>query len=319
MDTEKWERVDFKPQNELTLAHIVQSMTTAPPAWLRYADVSTEILETGSVEPTSAPENKKEPTLAVIENEKFTLIDSATFALRGIEQYIILVASVPGMVNDFSTLLLDYLSLYNSRTKQLILGAGEKVTAGLNNINTKHLALASQSLSFSIALIPYVREYVRRRRPSITGPGTGMAEYDRLQRLFQEHQSAIHDKLVDIIRSRATVCIRETDRISWDDEDEVRRNVSPYMETLTKEARTLQRVLGKYLSALDVSLIVGRVLTDYKEQWSTAFEGAAVRTEAGKARLLRDAELLESKLGRIDGGRELGAHIIDIVKAKVAS
>jgi vacuolar protein sorting-associated protein 54 len=33
-------------------------------------------------------------------------------------------------------------------------------------------------------------------------------------------------------------------------------------------------------------------------------------------RLLRDAELLEAKLGKIDGAEELGAHIINIVKAK---
>lgn len=33
-------------------------------------------------------------------------------------------------------------------------------------------------------------------------------------------------------------------------------------------------------------------------------------------RLLRDAELLEAKLGKIDGGEELGAHMINIVKAK---
>jgi hypothetical protein len=33
-------------------------------------------------------------------------------------------------------------------------------------------------------------------------------------------------------------------------------------------------------------------------------------------RLLRDAELLKTKLGKIDGGEELGAHLISIVKAK---
>ena len=35
-----------------------------------------------------------------------------------------------------------------------------------------------------------------------------------------------------------------------------------------------------------------------------------------KASARCDAALLESKLGKIDGGEELGAHIIDIVKAK---
>jgi vacuolar protein sorting-associated protein 54 len=111
-----------------------------------------------------------------------------------------------------------------------------------------------------------------------------MAEYDRLKRLFQDHQSTIHDKLVDIMSFRATVCIKEMNKINWDDEDEVQRNVSPHMETLTKEALTLHRVLSKYLPALNVSMIVGQVFTNYKEQWSKAFEGAAIQTEAGKAR-----------------------------------
>jgi vacuolar protein sorting-associated protein 54 len=291
MDSERWERVDFKPQDALILAHIVQSKTADPPAWLGYTDASTAGLEAGErnlqtnsspAEPTSAAkQDKKVPTQAVIEEEKFMLVDSAAFAIRGIEQYTILLASVPGMANDISTALLDYLKLYNSRTQQLILGAGAKITAGLTNINTKHLALASQSLSFFIALIPYVRECVRRR-PSITG--SGMAEYDRVKRFFQDHQSSIHDKLIDIMSFRATVCIREMGKIKWDDEDEVQRNVSPHMETLTKEALTLQRVLSKYLPAVTVRIIIGRVFVSYEEQWSKAFEGAAIRTEAGQAR-----------------------------------
>lgn len=33
-------------------------------------------------------------------------------------------------------------------------------------------------------------------------------------------------------------------------------------------------------------------------------------------RLLRDAELLEAKLDKIDGAEQLGIHVINIVKAK---
>jgi vacuolar protein sorting-associated protein 54 len=291
MESEKWERIDFKPEDAFILAHIIQSMTADPPAWLGYTNTSTTDLDTSEqnlqtnsspAEPTSAAkQNKKDPTLAVIEEENFTLVDSAVFALRGIEQYTILLSSVPGMANEISTVLLDYLKLYNSRTQQLILSAGAKITAVLTNINTKHLALASQSLSFFIALIPYVRECVRRR-PSITG--SDMAQYDRLKRVFQDHQTTIHDKLVDIMSFRATVYIREMNKIKWDDEDEVQRNVSPHMETLTKEALTLQRVLSKYLPVLNVRMIVGRVFVSYMEQWSKAFEGAAIQTEAGRAR-----------------------------------
>ncbi|KAF2254801.1 Vps54-domain-containing protein [Trematosphaeria pertusa] len=234
------DRINFKPEDAVILAHIVQSMTTDPPAWSAGLEVGERNLQTNDnpAEPTSAAkQDKKDRTLAVIKGEKFILVDSAAFALRDIEQYTILLASVPSMANDISAALLDYLKLYNSRTQQLILGTGAKLTAGLTNINTKHLALASQSLSFFIALIPYLRECVR--------------QYDRLKRLFQDHQSSIHDKLVDIMSFRAT----------WDDEGEVQGN------TLT-----LQRVLSKYLPALSVRMIVGRVFVRYKEQWSKAFE-----------------------------------------------
>jgi vacuolar protein sorting-associated protein 54 len=207
MEYEKWERIDFIPQDALTLAHIIQSMATDP--WLGYTDVSIAAMKTDQrnlqtncppAEPTSAAQqDKKDPTLAVIEEENFMLTDSAATALRGIEQYTILLASILGMANEISTALLDYLKLYNSRTQQLILDAGAKITAGLININTKHLALAWQSLSFFTALIPYLRECVRRR-PSITA--SSMAEYDRLKRLFQDHRSSIHDKLIDIMNSR---------------------------------------------------------------------------------------------------------------------
>jgi len=284
MESEKWERIDFKDGDAASLAHIVQSMTTDPPVWTTGLKAGERNSQTNvtAVEPRSAvKEDKDNCTLAVIEEETFILVDSATFALRGIEQYTILLALVPTMANDISTVLLDYLKLFNFRTQQLILGAGAKLTAGLRNINTKHLALASQALSFFSALIPYLRECVRRR-PSITS--SGIAEYDRLKRLFQEHQSSIHDKLIGIMSVRATVCIRAMERIEWDNEDEVQGTVSSHVETLTNQTLTLQRVLNKYLPALSARMIVGRVFESYKEQWSEAFKSAAIRTEAGQAR-----------------------------------
>lgn len=125
IESEKWERIDFKPQPQdaLILAHIAQSMTTDPPAWLDYTDVSTADLEAGELnvqktrtptEPTSAAQqNKKDPTLAVIEGKKFTLVDSAAYALRGIEQYAILLALVPGWS---TTSPRSYLTISNCTT-----------------------------------------------------------------------------------------------------------------------------------------------------------------------------------------------------------
>lgn len=54
-------------------------------------------------------------------------------------------------------------------------------SAGLKNITAKHLALASQSLSVMISLIPYIREAVRRQLKS--NQATLLIEFDRLRRV----------------------------------------------------------------------------------------------------------------------------------------
>ena len=71
--------------------------------------------------------------------------------------------------------------MFNSRACQLILGAGATKSAGLKNITTKHLALASQGLSIIISLIPYLRECSRRHGGSTTA--TLMAEFDKVKRV----------------------------------------------------------------------------------------------------------------------------------------
>lgn len=83
---------------------------------------------------------------------------------------------------------------------------------------------------------------------------------------------------------RTTLYIREMEKIKWDDEVEAQRTVSPYIETLTKEALTLERVLGKYLPTSSMELILNQVFESYREQWSKAFEDAVILTEAGKSR-----------------------------------
>jgi len=67
-------------------------------------------------------------------------------------------------------------------------------SAGLKNITAKHLTLASQSPSVAIVLIPYVRETFRQHLSQ--NQAVILVEFDKLKRDYQEHQNAIHAKLV---------------------------------------------------------------------------------------------------------------------------
>jgi vacuolar protein sorting-associated protein 54 len=183
------------------------------------------------------------------------------------------------MTAEVSSSLCDYLKLFNSRLCQLILGAGAMHSAGLKRINTKHLAIASQTLSFLMAITPYIRECARRHS---LGGKPSLSEFDNVKRLLHDQQGNIHDKLIDILSNRATAHVRNLKKIAWDDDAE--RDVSPNMQTLADETSTLHKVVSKYLSEMAVRMIMAPVFESYREQVGKVFTEATVKTAPGKER-----------------------------------
>ncbi|KAF2111228.1 Vps54-like protein-domain-containing protein [Lophiotrema nucula] len=317
MDSDRWEPKDFHHSDKAVLGRVLQGMTSNPPEWSKAGNVLQEptpatngtsaVAETNGV----AKEKSKNPAPAMVDEEKYIISESSTVVLRGIDRYETLLAAIPSMTTEVSAALCEYLKLFNSRLCQLILGAGAMHSAGLKNINTKHLAIASQTLSFVIAILPYIRECARRQS---SGGKPALGEFDNVKRLLHDQQQSIHDKLIDIMSNRATVHVRNLKKIEWDNDTE--RDVSPNMETLTKETVTLHKVISKYLHEMSVRMIMAPVFESYREQIGKVFKEAIVKTAPGKARLLRDAKLFDTKLGQIDGAGNTGSYLIQLVEAK---
>ncbi len=137
-------------------------------------------------------------------------------------------------------------------------------SAGLKNITAKHLALASQSLSIVIALIPYVRETFRRHLSP--KQAVMLVEFDKLKRDYQEHQNEIHAKLIAIMSDRITAHIKSLNAIRWDVQ-QAKPGVNDYMELLVKETVTLHKVLSRYLASVVVEVrryIIWRSLPSHR-------------------------------------------------------
>lgn len=283
MDSDRWDARDFGDSEVTVLTRILDASTKDIEAWM---DVSKIWIPTSGSEQNNASESsggangstKDKVRSAVVDEQKYILPDSAMAIMRSIEEFEFLMANIPSMIQDICPQLLEILKLFNSRSSQLILGAGATRSAGLKNITTKHLALSSQALSFVIALVPYVREFVRRHGQT----NQVMAEFDKVKRLCQEHQTGIHEKLVDIMSSRSSVHVSAMKKIDWDHDTST--GIHPYMETLAKETGTLHRVLSKHLPDMTVDMIMIPVFNNYRDQWTKAFEEANVETEAGKKR-----------------------------------
>ncbi|KAK7188964.1 GARP complex component [Paraphaeosphaeria sporulosa] len=322
MDSDRWEPKDFDERDKEVLARILKGMESDPTEWKEAGSILGEV---GDDSPTNGTahtngalteKEKKSPAPAYVDEEKYIVSNSSAVVIRGIERFETLLTAMPNMTSEISAVLCDYIKLFNSRLCQLILGAGAMHSAGLKNINTKHLAIASQTLSFIIALLPYLRECARRHA---TANKTALAEFDNVKRLLHDQQQSIHEKLIDIMSNRATVHVRNLRKIEWDAEAETKKEVSPNMETLTKETVTLHKVINKYLHEIQVRMIMAPVFESYRDQLGKVFKDAAVKTDLGKQRILRDAKLFDAKLGQIDGAGNTGTYLIQLVEGKVVA
>lgn len=284
MDADRWDAKDFGEPEAILLKQVLAGSTMDAPSW-RY-ETTNDTTTNGELPNGNAPvtSGKDKVRGATVDEQRFILPDSALAMLRTVENFLHLTAGIPSMGPDIASGLLECLKLFNSRSSQLILGAGATRSAGLKNITTKHLALSSQALSFVIALIPYIREFFRRHLPTSSASQV-ITDFDKVKRLFQEHQNGIHEKLVEIMSSRASVHVNAMKKVDWEQAAHDKSvSLSPYMETLTKETATLQKVLAKHLPDGVVSMIMQPVFQSYREQWSKAYGEVTLGSVAAKER-----------------------------------
>lgn len=284
MDSDRWEPKEFEDEDKAVLGRILTGMTSDPLEWqksgslLNAAEEKTNGTTTQEANGDSKEKSKK-PVPIIVDEENYFVSQSSAVVLRGIDRFETLLSAIPSMTAEVSSSLCDYLKLFNSRLCQLILGAGAMHSAGLKRINTKHLAIASQTLSFLMAITPYIRECARRHS---SGGKPALSEFDNVKRLLHDQQGNIHDKLIDILSNRATAHVRNLKKITWDDDAE--RDVSPNMQTLADETSTLHKVISKYLSEMAVRMIMAPVFESYREQVGRVFTEATVKTAPGKER-----------------------------------
>ncbi|KAJ9151578.1 Vps54-domain-containing protein [Coniochaeta hoffmannii] len=320
MESDQWGARDFTDNDQKLLGEILESSTQDAPTWqegtqiwLPYSDSDEEA--NGHNEPARPNGvSKTKIRSAVVDGESYSLPNSAVLCMHGMAHFLHLIVGISSITTDVSTSLISYLQLFNSRCTQLILGAGATRSAGLKNITTKHLALASQALGFIAALVPYVREFVRRHCGSGAAVSSVMGEFDKVRRLYQEHQNSIYDKLVEIMSGRALIGAKKMKNIDWDGDSN--GAVHDYMETLTKETTTLHRNLTRHLPESTVRLIMLPVFRSYKETFGTALMAVEPRTEAGRDSMLRDIEHFETRLRDLDGFEDAGEYLRGIVKSK---
>ncbi|EJD44172.1 Vps54-domain-containing protein [Auricularia subglabra TFB-10046 SS5] len=323
VEEETWAQVEVSPESQRTADLIIECAMRDPPQMVlsNASALPATPTVTGNgnghaASPTgngsSAPTGNSK-TLNV-EGTTFFAVGATLAVLDLAADYLRTVLSLGSLSSEAVGKVIEFLKAFNSRTCQVVLGAGAMRSAGLKNITAKHLALASQSLAIMIALIPYVRETFRRHLSP--KQAVMLVEFDKLKRDFQEHQYEIHEKLVAIMKDRLLVHCKSLQEVQWEQAAE-QPGPNAYMKLLVKETETLHKVLSKYLPAQVLELIMTQVLASIKNQLSEGFGSIELQSQAAKDRVLVDARYLQDRLGSLKSvGAGIGTTVETVVQER---
>ncbi|GAA6006375.1 uncharacterized protein JCM10292_002666 [Rhodotorula paludigena] len=308
VEEEQWAAAEVPPETQRNVALIVESATSDPLDLLLGERRTARLAE----EPTAADKANGElaPAKQVdIEGRQFFAVSAGLITIAVLVEYLKVLCNSPMLTTDAMSKIIEFMKVFNSRTCQVVLGAGAMRSAGLKNITAKHLALASQALSIMIALIPYIREAVRRHlNPK---QAVMLTEFDKLKRDYQEHQHEIHAKLVSIMSDRLQVHSRTLEGLNFEEPAPKEGAPNAYMESLVKEHITLHKVLSRFLQTETVESIMTQVFTALDARLTEVFAGYELKSQQAKDRMLVDVRYLRDKLGDLKSledkgpGREL--------------
>uniref|UniRef100_A0A8C4EAC7 Vacuolar protein sorting-associated protein 54 n=1 Tax=Dicentrarchus labrax TaxID=13489 RepID=A0A8C4EAC7_DICLA len=145
------------------------------------------------------PEDRKPTDFLLINGQKYAVVGTVLLLIRIFLEYCQCVNDIPSIATDMLTRLSDLLKHFNSRSCQLVLGAGALQVVGLKTITTKNLALASRCLQLVVHYIPVIRAHFEAKlQPK---QFSVLRHFDHITKDYNDHIAEISAKLVAIMDS----------------------------------------------------------------------------------------------------------------------
>ncbi|KAJ4800655.1 Vacuolar protein sorting-associated protein 54 [Rhynchospora pubera] len=261
--------------------------------------------ENGKDEQGSREDKKSEPTGPVRPEEnnarstpqyivhggvRYNMLNCGLILLKMLSEYVDISKCLPTLSSEVVHRVVELLKLFNSRTCQLVLGAGAMQVSGLKSITSKHLALASQIISFIFAIIPDIRRVLFLKTPEARKLLLTQ-EFDRVSQDYKVHRDEINNKLVQIMRERLLANLRKLPQIveDWNKED-ADLQPSSFAKSVSKEVTFLHRILSQNLLEADVQAIFRQVVQIFHTNITDVFSKLELKTPQANNRLCRDAQ-----------------------------
>ncbi|XP_049577250.1 vacuolar protein sorting-associated protein 54 isoform X2 [Syngnathus scovelli] len=152
-----------------------------------------------AVRKAAGPDERKPGDFLLVKGNKYAVVGTVLLLIRIFLEYCQCVNDIPAIATDMLMRLADLLKHFNSRSCQLVLGAGALQVVGLKTITTKNLALASRCLQLVVFYIPVIRQHFESKlQPKHLSV---LRHFDHIIKDYNDHVSEIWAKLVAIMDS----------------------------------------------------------------------------------------------------------------------
>ncbi|XP_030377069.1 vacuolar protein sorting-associated protein 54 [Scaptodrosophila lebanonensis] len=184
LDQERWRQVDV-PQELQRMVERMQSGDYTEPK-------EDALLSNGH------GLNGTNPVLLLESKQTYTLVSAALLLIQMLYMYGCQVQKLPLLASYHGRNVVDLLRTFNSRSCQLIIGAGAMRVAGLKTITSTNLALVSRALQLVLWLLPKLREHFQALDAS------SVSGYDAIEKDFHGHIKEIELKIHGIVSERVS-------------------------------------------------------------------------------------------------------------------
>ncbi|KAF7363680.1 Vps54 domain-containing protein [Mycena sanguinolenta] len=289
VENEQWEQIDATPAIQHVADVLVDSAVRDVP----------ELLVAAPYRPFIVLRLTKNAKIRLrIEERTFSAVSATTEVLSLLLEYLRVIVNLSMLTTDTMSRVIEFLKAFNSRTCQVVLGAGAMRSAGLKNITAKHLGadrgfLAHYmrltdrfhaSIGFPIALDYDCTHSIRAR--DIPAGISARSRPSCSWNLTSSNGLSTH--------------IRSFQAVDWSAPQE---GVNAYMSVLVKETVTLHKVLSRHLSVAVVEDVMTQVFAAINHRLSEEYAKMVLPSEEVRKGLLADARFLHQKLSELKNVR----------------
>nr|XP_054758347.1 vacuolar protein sorting-associated protein 54-like [Lytechinus pictus] len=239
-----------------------------------------------------------------INGSKYAVVGTVMLLLKMVAEYCQCVKDMPTATMDLLTRLLELLQMFNSRSCQLILGAGALQLVGLKTITTKNLALTSRCLQLVALYIPIVKDFFTERI-SVKQQNL-LKSFDKILKDYNDHVQEISSKLVAIMDDSFRSCLSQ-----W----EVKAPVpSSCFREICKRIKKLYEAIADLLPSEQVKVLFTRLNASFKTRLKDQLIHLNVHNDGGPKQGLVTSDLVfyTEFIQSLDGLGEIVDNMDDI-------